>query len=343
MSITKAVIPASGLGTRFLPATKAVPKELLPVVDTPALEYVVREAAAAGLKDVLLITGKTKGAILDHFDRAWDLEATLEQKGDLDRLQAVRASAQLATIHALRQGAPKGLGHAVLCARRHVGSEPFAVLLGDDLIDARDPLLSTMIQVRERLGGSVVALMRVPRDQISLYGCAAAKVVDAARLAGVPGLPPAGGPSGADGLGVFQLSDLVEKPEAASAPSDLAIIGRYVLDPVVFEVLDRTPPGRGGEIQLTDALGVLASMDPDDGGGLYGVLFAGRRYDTGDRLDYLKAVVRLTVDHPELGPPFARWLVEFAAEAAQAAGGGTGPDDIVRGATGGGVRANRGR
>ncbi|MDR3360803.1 MAG: UTP--glucose-1-phosphate uridylyltransferase [Bifidobacteriaceae bacterium] len=382
MSVTKAVIPAAGLGTRFLPATKAVPKELLPVVDTPALEYVVREASAAGLRDVLLITGKTKGAILDHFDRAWDLEATLEAKGDLERLAAVRASAELATIHAIRQGAPLGLGHAVLCARDHVGDEPFAVLLGDDLIDARDPLLETMIQVRERLGGSVVALMRVPQHQISLYGSAAAEVVDAGRLAGIPGLasgpaqagdgavgaPGGGGPpggddgvgglggdappgasgvfgrgadggdrsgtdgdgvasghgrsaAGVDGAGVFQLSDLVEKPDPAAAPSDLAIIGRYVLDPAIFGVLENTPPGRGGEIQLTDALGELAAMDPQAGGGLYGVLFTGRRYDTGDRLDYLKAVVRLTADHPELGPPFSRWLAGFVA-AGEAAGGG---------------------
>jgi UTP--glucose-1-phosphate uridylyltransferase len=306
MTITKAVIPAAGLGTRFLPATKAVPKELLPVVDTPALEYVVREAAAAGLADVLMITGKTKGAILDHFDRAWDLEALLEEKGDLERLRAVRASAELATIHAIRQAAPRGLGDAVLCARDHVGDDPFAVLLGDDLIDARDPLLTTMIDVRERLGGSVIALMRVPHDQISLYGSAAARPVDPGLLAGVD----------VDPAQVFQLSALVEKPEPAAAPSDLAIIGRYVLDSAVFDVLAATPPGRGGEIQLTDALGTLASMPPQSGGGLTGVLFTGRRYDTGDRLDYLKAVVRMTVDHPTLGGPFVDWLREFAQDLA---------------------------
>ncbi|MDR2565271.1 MAG: UTP--glucose-1-phosphate uridylyltransferase [Bifidobacteriaceae bacterium] len=301
MSITKAVIPAAGLGTRFLPATKAVPKELLPVVDVPAIEYVVREAAAAGLGNVLLITGKTKGAILDHFDRSWDLEAVLEEKGDFERLRAIRESAGLATIHAVRQGAPKGLGHAVLCAKEHVGDEPFAVLLGDDLIDARDPLLASMITVRQQLGGSVVALMRVPRDQISLYGSAAAQLVDDAVF---PGLAPSS---------VFRLSGLVEKPAPEEAPSDFAIIGRYVLDPAVFAALEQTPPGRGGEIQLTDALAQLAELPPDAGGGLHGVLFEGRRYDTGDRLDYLKAVVRLAVDHPELGPEFAAWLAEFAS------------------------------
>ncbi|MDR1187618.1 MAG: UTP--glucose-1-phosphate uridylyltransferase [Bifidobacteriaceae bacterium] len=303
MSITKAVIPAAGLGTRFLPATKSVPKELLPVVDTPAIEYVVREASQAGLRNVLLITGKTKGAILDHFDRAWDLERVLEEKGDLERLQAIRQSAELATIHAVRQASPRGLGHAVLCAKEHVGDDPFAVLLGDDLIDARDPLLSSMIAVREKLGGSVVALMRVPPDQISLYGSAAATPVDDAAF---PALAPGS---------VFRLADLVEKPDPADAPSDLAIIGRYVLHPAVFGVLERTAPGRGGEIQLTDALAELAELPPEEGGGLHGVLFTGRRYDTGDRLDYLKAVVQLAAGHAELGPDFSAWLTEFASVA----------------------------
>ncbi|MDR0626503.1 MAG: UTP--glucose-1-phosphate uridylyltransferase [Bifidobacteriaceae bacterium] len=299
MTVTKAVIPAAGLGTRFLPATKAVPKELLPVVDVPAIEYVVREASAAGLSNVLLITGKTKGAILDHFDRAWDVEALLEEKGDLTRLRAIRQSAELAIIHAVRQPAPRGLGHAVLCAKEHVGDEPFAVLLGDDLIDARDPLLTNMIAVRQALGGSVVALMRVPRDQISLYGSAAAEPV--------PGVVTPELPAGS----VFRLSELVEKPSPAEAPSDFAIIGRYVLDPAVFAVLEETAPGRGGEIQLTDALAALAQVDPAAGGGLHGVVFSGRRYDTGDRLDYLKAVVRMALDHPELGADFGAWLTEF--------------------------------
>jgi UTP--glucose-1-phosphate uridylyltransferase len=301
MTISKAVIPAAGRGTRFLPATKAVPKELLPVVDVPSIEYVVREASRAGLNDILLITGKTKGAILDHFDRLWGLEAVLEQKGDLDRLRAIRESAQLATIHAVRQSAPRGLGDAVACAKAHVGNEPFAVLLADDLIDARDQLLTDMIEVRRRLGGSVVALMRVPREQIGLYGSAATTMVDPAALDGL-GLEPGA---------VLKLSDLVEKPSPQEAPSDLAIIGRYVLDPAVFDVLATTSEGRGGEVQLTDALGHLAVLPASKGGGVHGVVFKGRRYDTGDKLDYLKATVRLAIDHPDFGADFRSWLLEW--------------------------------
>ncbi len=291
--VRKAVVPAAGLGTRFLPATKATPKELLPVVDTPAIEYVVAEAARAGLTDVLLVTGRGKGALEDHFDRSWELEAALEAKGDTDRLDRVRASAELADVHSVRQSDPRGLGHAVLCARAHVGDEPFAVLLGDDLIDARDPLLERMVEVREARGGSVVALMEVPRDQVHLYGCAEATRVD-----------------GEDD--VVRVGGMVEKPDPDDAPSNLAIIGRYVLAPEVFDVLEKTPPGRGNEIQLTDALQTLARSD-GPGGGVHGVVFRGRRYDTGDRLDYLKAVVRLACERDDLGPPLREWLAEFVA------------------------------
>src|SRR5688500_14702488 len=226
--ITKAVVPAAGLGTRFLPATKATPKEMLPVVDKPAIQYVVEEAVAAGLTDLLVITGRNKNTLENHFDRNLELEAALEAKGDTERLQRVREAGVAADIHYTRQGEPRGLGHAVLCAARHVGDEPFAVLLGDDLIDSRDPLLATMLDVRARYGGSVVALMEVPQEQVGLYGCAAAE------------------PTGEDG--VVRVSDLVEKPAPAEAPSNLAIIGRYVLSPAVFEVLRQTEPGRGGEI-----------------------------------------------------------------------------------------------
>ncbi len=299
MSVTKAVIPAAGLGTRFLPATKATPKEMLPVVDKPAIQYVVEEAAAAGLADVLMVTGRNKRPLEDHFDRNAELESALEAKGDLERLAAVRASSELATVHYVRQGDPLGLGHAVLMAEQHVGAEPFAVLLGDDLIDPRDPLLVPMIAVREQFGGSVVALMEVPLDQIHLYGCAAirAPIVEVA------------------GVEVLEVSDLVEKPARQDAPSSLAVIGRYVLDASVFDAIKRTPPGRGGEIQLTDALRMLASADPATGGGVRGVVFRGRRYDTGDRLDYLKAVVRLAAERPDLGPDFAKWLGAFVAGA----------------------------
>ncbi len=296
MAIHKAVIPAAGLGTRFLPATKATPKEMLPVVDKPAIQYVVEEAAAAGLDDVLVITGRNKGSIEDHFDSAPEVERSLEAKGDPDRLAAVRASTSLAHMHFVRQGEPKGLGHAVLQAEHHVGDEPFAVLLGDDLIDERDPLLPTMIALQERTGGSVIALLEVEPSQISLYGAAEVRPVE-----------------GGDDPDQVQVTALVEKPPVDEAPSNLAVIGRYVLNPAVFGVLARTAPGRGGEIQLTDALATLASLPAEQGGGVYGVVFRGRRYDTGDRLDYLKAVVRLASERSDLGPDFRTWLASFAA------------------------------
>ncbi len=290
MGVDKAVIPAAGLGTRFLPATKATPKEMLPVVDTPAIQYVVEEAVAAGLDDVLFVTGRNKGALEDHFDRNLELEEVLVDKGDDARLRLVQRSADLARIHYVRQGQPLGLGHAVLMARQHVGDEPFAVLLGDDLIDPRNAILPRMIDVRERRGGSVLCLMEVPREQISLYGCAAVEPTDEP--------------------GVVRVIDLVEKPSPDDAPSTLAVIGRYVLDPAVFGILADTPPGRGGEIQLTDALQRLC--DPGvPGGGVHGVLFDGRRYDTGDRLSYLQAVIRLALEREDLGPALRAWLVSY--------------------------------
>jgi UTP--glucose-1-phosphate uridylyltransferase len=290
----KAVIPAAGLGTRFLPATKATPKEMLPVVDKPAIQYVVEEAAAAGLDDVLMVTGRNKKSLEDHFDRNVELEETLRAKGDQQRLASVLESNDLAAIHYVRQGDPRGLGHAVLMAADHVGDEPFAVLLGDDLIDPRDPLLTPMIEAQEQFGGSVIALMEVPRHQIHLYGSAAVTATDR--------------------TDVFSISHLVEKPAPDEAPSNFAVIGRYVLSPTVFEVLRRTPPGRGGEIQLTDALHELAGMPASEGGGVHGVVFRGRRYDTGDRADYLKAVVRLACDRDDLGPELLRWLGDFVRE-----------------------------
>ena len=289
--VRKAVIPAAGMGTRFLPATKAVPKEMLPVVDTPTIQYVVEEAVAAGLRDVLLITGRGKGAIEDHFDRAPELEEALEAKGDTAGLELIRRSNQLAAVHSVRQGAPKGLGHAVLCAADHVGNEPFAVLLGDDFIHPGDPLLRRLLEVRERYGGSVVTLMEVERDQISLYGAAAVE------------------PTGEDD--VFQVTDLVEKPDPDDAPSNQVIIGRYVCDPAIFGVLRETPPGRGGEIQVTDALKTLAQMPPTDGGGVRGVLFQGRRFDTGNRLDYLRTIVQFACERPDVAGEFVPWLRKY--------------------------------
>ncbi len=290
VTVSKAVIPVAGLGTRFLPATKAMPKEMLPVVDKPAIQYVVEEAVAAGLHDVLMITGRNKTALENHFDRAGELEAVLSSKGDDEKLQKVDYSTHLADVHYVRQGDPKGLGHAVLRAKMHVGHEPFAVLLGDDIIDVRDPLLSRMLEVQQRENTTVVALLEVDPSQTHLYGIATVE--------------------GTAEDDVVKITGLVEKPSPGEAPSNYAIIGRYVLRPEIFEVLERTPPGKGGEIQLTDALQALAT-GPTWAGGVHGVVFRGRRYDTGDRLDYLKAIVRLAADREDLGTEFRPWLREF--------------------------------
>ncbi|GAA2752042.1 UTP--glucose-1-phosphate uridylyltransferase GalU [Amnibacterium kyonggiense] len=289
--ITKAVIPAAGLGTRFLPATKAMPKEMLPVVDKPAIQYVVEEAVAAGLNDVLMVTGRNKYALENHFDRVYELEATLENKGDHAKLQRVRESTNIADIHYFRQGDPRGLGHAVLQARMHVGHEPFAVLLGDDLIDERDPLLKRMIEESSKRNASVVALLEVDPDQIHLYGAAKVEATDEDD--------------------VVRITGLVEKPSKETAPSNYAIIGRYVLKPEIFPILEHTAPGKGGEIQLTDALEEMAGATWT--GGVYGVVFRGRRYDTGDKIDYIKAIVQLASERDDLGPELRPWLAEFVA------------------------------
>ncbi len=289
--ITKAVIPAAGLGTRFLPATKAMPKEMLPVVDKPAIQYVVEEAVAAGLTDVLMITGRNKSALENHFDRVGELESTLLKKGDIERLRKVNYSTDLAEVHYLRQGDPLGLGHAVLRAQMHVGHEPFAVLLGDDIIDERDVLLSRMIEEQSNRNATIVALLEVDPKLTHLYGIATVE------------------PTESDD--VVRITGLVEKPSTKDAPSNYAIIGRYVLRPEIFGILEHTEPGKGGEIQLTDALQTLAA-NPDIAGGVYGVVFRGRRYDTGDRLDYIKAIVQLAVERDDLGPELRPWLKEFA-------------------------------
>lgn len=290
-TVVKAVIPAAGLGTRFLPVTKAQPKEMLPVVDKPAIQYVVEESAAAGLWDILVVTGRNKEALADHFDRAPTLERALELKGDRERLAAIIEPTDLAQLHYVRQGEPLGLGHAVLCAKAHVGNEPFAVLLGDDLIDARDQVLPTMIDVRNRVGGTVICLMEVPDDLVHLYGCAAVEAT--------------GDPD------VVKVKALVEKPAPGEQPSNLVLIGRYVLDPAVFEVLENTKPGRGGEIQLTDAMATLIDVKPQAGGGVHGVIFRGRRYDTGDKLSYFKANILLATEDAELGPALRGWLLQY--------------------------------
>jgi len=286
--VRKAVIPAAGLGTRFLPATKAQPKEMLPLVDKPAIQYVVEEAVRAGIKDILIITGRGKRSLEDHFDRSFELEFYLEQAGRTADVEAMKAIAELADIHYVRQGEPRGLGHAVGVAREHIGDEPFAVLLGDDLMAETSHVLEDMVEASTRVGASVIALKEFPREEISAYGCVA--------------LDPQGG----DDAELVRISGLVEKPRPEEAPSNLAIMGRYVLTPQIFECIDRVEPGRGGEIQLTDALSLLLEREP-----LWGLPFTNGRYDTGNKLDWLRATVELALMREDLGPEFRKYLAEL--------------------------------
>ena len=279
----KAVIPAAGLGTRFLPATKAMPKEMLPVVDKPAIQYVVEEAATAGIQDVLIIIGRNKNNIANHFDSVPELEQKLREKGDGKKLAAVEHSSDLAEVHMVRQGEPKGLGHAVLRAKSHVGNHPFAVLLGDDLIDERDPLLVKMLDEHRRTGAAIVALMEVDPEQIHLYGCAVAAPTDDPDVVTVGGL--------------------VEKPAKEDAPSNLAIIGRYVLAPTVFDVLEHTEPGKGGEIQLTDAIATLMARKRT-----LAYRFQGRRFDCGSRIGLVEATIEFALDHEDLAEPAREYM-----------------------------------
>jgi UTP--glucose-1-phosphate uridylyltransferase len=295
----KAVIPAAGLATRFLPATKAVPKELLPVVDRPVLQYIVEEAAAAGIRDVLLVTGRGKTSMVDHFDRQPYLESRLEAKGDLERLAAVRRPAELAEIYTCRQGEPLGLGHAVGYAESHVGKESFAVLLGDEFVDNEAPLLPSMLDVQARTGGIVLALLEVEPEETSRYGIASvdpapelAEFVDGAALGGV-----------------YRVTGLVEKPPTDKAPSNLAVLGRYILPYEIFDAIGRIKPGAGGEIQLTDAMALLLA----EGMPVHGLVYRGQRYDTGMPLGYLQAVVQLAVKRPDLGPAFRSWLTDYVS------------------------------
>jgi UTP--glucose-1-phosphate uridylyltransferase len=271
-----------------------MPKEMLPLVDKPAIQYVVEEAVDAGLSQIIMVTGRNKRALEDHFDRANELEALLESKGNFELLESVRKSTELAHMHYVRQANPRGLGDAVLTAASFVGNEAFAVLLGDDLIDERDPILPTMIKVHQKFGGSVLALMEVPPEKISLYG--------AAEIAAIS--PSVGFEE------VVQITGLVEKPAPDKAPSNYAVLGRYLLTPEIFDVLRETKPGRGNEIQLTDAIAELTKRS-DNGGPVHGVIFKGRRYDTGDKLGYLQATIRLASEREDLGPEFRAWLHSF--------------------------------
>jgi UTP--glucose-1-phosphate uridylyltransferase len=283
--VRKAVFPAAGLGTRFLPATKAQPKEMLPLVDKPIIQYGVEEAVASGVDNIILVTGRGKNAIEDHFDVSVELESFLEARGKREQLAEVRKISNMMNVAYVRQGEPLGLGHAVLVARELVGNEPFAVILGDDVIDAEPPAIRQMIDVFERVGGPVLAVERVPRDDISSYG-----VIAPDRSAAL-------------GDGVYRVLDLVEKPPRDEAPSDLAIIGRYVLTPDIFPVLAATKSDRTGEIQLTNGLRELLKTRP-----IYACEVKGVRHDTGNKLGYLKAVVYFALRRPDLAEKFSAYL-----------------------------------
>ena len=285
--VRKAVIPAAGLGTRFLPATKAQPKEMLPLVDKPAIQYVVEEAVSVGITDILVITGRGKRSLEDHFDRSFELEYYLEEGGKVAELEEMRRIAEMADIHYVRQGEPRGLGHAVLVAAEHVGDLPFAVLLGDDIMHSSAGVLAGMLATYDHYGHSVVALKEVPAADISSYGCAAVKPLED---------------------NIVRVEDLVEKPAPEEAPSNLAVMGRYVFGPQIFDVLAETKPGRGGEIQLTDAIKALADQEP-----VYGWTFRNGRFDVGNKLGYLEATVELALEREDIGPAFRKFLVERLA------------------------------
>ena len=286
-----AVLPVAGLGTRFLPATKATPKEMLPVVDKPAIQYVVEEAVASGIDDVLFVTGRSKNALENHFDYAPALEGVLAARGDTRSLDELAKIVDMAHIHYVRQGQPLGLGHAVSVASKHVGRKPFVVMLGDDLIDASTPILQTMIATHEKLGGSVLCLMEVDPTEIHLYGCAQIESTDTD--------------------GIVRVTGVVEKPTAEEAPSNYAIIGRYLLQPEIFDVLATQEPGRSGEIQLTDAIETL--INSNAGGGVHAVIFTGKRYDTGDKMSYLQSVISIALEREDLGPALRTWITKKLA------------------------------
>lgn len=286
--VRKAVIPAAGLGTRFLPATKSSPKEMLAIIDKPAIQYVVEEAVDAGIDDIIIVTGRAKATMEDHFDRRPELEAELERKGKTAELDEVVRLAELADIHFVRQGEPLGLGHAVSMARKHVGDDPFVVLLGDDIMDPRFPVLREMVTIHERTGASVLSCKQFPPDEISAYGSVAYEPSD-------------------DGL--LHVTDVVEKPPPGEAPSSWAVLGRYVFTAGIFDALDRIEPGRGGELQLTDAIALLLETEP-----VLGHTFVDGRYDVGNKLDYLRATVELALARPDLGPAFRAWLGRYVKE-----------------------------
>jgi len=286
VKIKKAIIPAAGLGTRFLPATKAQPKEMLPIVDKPTIQYIVEEAIQSGIEDILIITGRNKRAIEDHFDKSIELELELKKKNQESLLSLVEDISNMVNIHYIRQKEPKGLGHAISCAKSFVGNEPFAVLLGDDVVDAEVPVLKQMIDQYERYNCTIIGVQEVPKEEVHKYGIVSGTFIEN-RL--------------------YKVNGLVEKPKKEEAPSNIAILGRYIITPRIFEILENTPPGAGGEIQLTDALKTLLNYEA-----IYAYNFIGKRYDVGDKLGYLMATVEYALKREDLREPFKRYLLEIA-------------------------------
>ena len=291
--IKKAVIPAAGFGTRFLPVTKATPKEMLPIVDKPPIQYIVEEALASGIEEILIISGHAKRAIEDHFDSAPVLERELEEKGKDDLLAIVRETADI-NVHYIRQKKMRGLGDAILCAKSFMAGEPFAVLLGDDVVYAdatkgQQPALRQLIDIYDAYGGSVLGCQQVVPEKVSSYGIVAGKEIAGSKL--------------------LKVSDMIEKPELSEAPSNIAVLGRYIISPTIFELLEHTAPGKGGEVQLTDALKQLALVEP-----VWAYCFEGKRYDVGDKLGFLKATVEFALRRPDLGGPFRSYLEELMKE-----------------------------
>ncbi|CEK31635.1 UTP--glucose-1-phosphate uridylyltransferase [[Clostridium] sordellii] len=282
--VRKAIIPAAGLGTRFLPATKSQPKEMLPIVDKPTLQYIIEEAVNSGIEEILIVTGRSKKSIEDHFDRSIELELELEQKGKLDMLKIVQDISNMVDIYFIRQKEPKGLGHAIYCAKSFVGDEPFAVLLGDDIVDSEKPCLKQLIGAYDEYNTSILGVQEVAKENTDKYGILDVKHIEDR---------------------VYKVNDMVEKPKVEEAPSNIAILGRYIITPAIFEILENQKPGKGGEIQLTDALKTLGEHEA-----IYAYNFEGKRYDVGDKLGFLKATVDYALKRPELKSDFIEFLKE---------------------------------
>lgn len=282
MKVHKAIIPAAGLGTRFLPATKAQPKEMLPIVDKPTIQFIVEEAVASGIEDIIIVTGRNKRAIEDHFDKSYELEEVLEKTNKEELLTLVRDISNLVNIHYIRQKEPKGLGHAIYCAKAFIGNEPFAVLLGDDIVKSDVPCLKQLIDIYDKYRTTVLGVQRVPQEDVSKYGIVAGRQVDDR---------------------VFKVTDMIEKPEIDEAPSNIAILGRYIISPSIFSYLENVSPGKNGEIQLTDALKDMMHHET-----MYAYDFIGRRYDVGNKMGFLQATVEFALDRDDLRDEFSSWL-----------------------------------